>query len=223
MRNRYTPGIRHSSVFCCCNVFFDNCYVSEISEMISCAPGFCSLTCFWKQANGTFLRQKMSPVCWILLGCQRQKWGGGTMAWFHRCFLRELGGCNGRVWAKTVVDFRLLMIFGWGGIMGESNILCHGLQKIHLKSGNLSMFSHSTIVITAWWCLNHPEIDQKTHTHSPLLQRRQNEWSPTKGHRTWHKWHEWHESKCLVAKAGICFNWTMKKPRLFRSYIADYI
>lgn len=113
----------------------------------------------------------MSPVCWILLGCQRQKCGGGAMAWFHRCFLRELGGCNGRVWAKTVVDFRLLMIFGWGGIMGEKQ---HPLSRPSKNSPEIREFvdvSHSTIVITAWWCLNHPEIDQKnthTHTQSPV-------------------------------------------------------
>ena len=151
MRNRYTPGIRHSSVFCCCNVFFDNCYVSEISEMISCAPGFCSLTCFWKQANGTFLRQKMSPVCWILLGCQRQKWGGGTMAWFHRCFLRELGGCNGRVWAKTVVDFRLLMIFGWvfGGLFAKSTLDDAKLITDHFIL-NLASLPNLVVICSGW-------------------------------------------------------------------------
>ena len=51
--------------------------------------------------------------------------------------------------------------------MGEKQ---HPLSRPSKNSPEIREFvdvSHSTIVITAWWCLNHPEIDQKnTHTHT---------------------------------------------------------
>lgn len=103
------------------------------------------------------------------VGVPKAKVGGGTMAWFHRCFLRELGGCNGRVWAKTVVDFRLLMIFGWGGIMGEKQ---HPLSRPSKNSPEIREFvdvfpfnySYNCMVVfeSSW---NWPK---NTHTQSPV-------------------------------------------------------
>ena len=101
------------------------------------------------------------------VGVPKAKVRGGAMAWFHRCFLRELGGCNGRVWAKTVVDFRLLMIFGWGGIMGgKTTSFVTAFKKFTWNQGICRCFpfnySYNCMVVfeSSW---NWPK---KTHTHT---------------------------------------------------------